>query len=426
MLSKIDFHLDAQMNRTEYYGIPWNFKNSTSVHNQWIKKIQDVLDFHLQKCQQLERAILEKNLIPSTQKRLQQLLLGHQASHLWIKNQWGHFLRPNENHEIVALERVPRQQSATAYQETLFRDWVWGRDQIESYFEIVAPYITSDKSALFLGAGACGLPILIHEKMKIERSLAVDINPLLLIPIKKMLSGENQEWIELPHFPRSQTCVFNRHQIPAKKVTGFEFLFSDFQNLKVLQPLTKNLFTFWSIDIIPLRFKDLCKRVSQFIPIGGRWHNIGQLGFQNLDPIHNHTQEEIRDLLKLNGFEILMEKDHRVPYLQSPFDRLGRADLAYAFCAQKIRDISPPPDFDFLPHWILDETAVIPRLEEMNNLRVRLQVYDLVLSFIDGNSSLQQVSQNVAKSTGLSESEAVESVRNFLIQFYEGQILREF
>lgn len=418
---------NSKIKYPDFCGIPWLYRDPGGAMGHWIKKIRDVFEYSQQQIDSLEMSLADSQLLPSTRTRLQNLLKGHTQHIQHLQDLFASLEASTEKDEVSALERVPKQQAALAYHSTLFRDWVWGKKQIEAYAHLIRPFFKSEKKIAFLGAGACGLPLLIHNDLKPDLSLALDINPFLLVAAQRLCQGQNLKLTEFPGVPTESKYVAIEHEIKGMKpAPGFEFLFCDGQNLPVKDKALDSVVTSWFIDIVPRDFRDLARLMNVVLTDGGSWVNIGQLGFERLNQAQIYRPDEIKEALIEAGFEVEAWQNHRVDYLQSPYDAMGRSDNIWVFKARKIKHSKRPSVHEYWPTWLTDTSKPIPLTDELRSFRVRTAIYGFVVDQVDGERSIQEVAKILAQEFNMNVQDAQQSVYSFFANYFEGMIFREF
>lgn len=411
--------------------IPWFYRDDFQNLVQWQNRATSLFDHHIILAERIATELGQIDLLPATKARLELLQVHHveQASFLSelskdliskIKNDLPEVLN------TLFYEKVPRQQTANAYAQTVYRDWAWGEKEIRAQTELLIPFFSSTKSLLVLGAGACGLPVSIHKKLNLQNTLAVDINPLLLSTAKRILSGVDTDLVEFPRIPVESKYAAIRHHVKGQKLNNFHFLFADAQDLSLKPGSFDTVLTPWFIDIVPRDFKDLARKINSHLTNDQKWVNIGLLGFEKNKQSEVFTPDEVKEVLEESGFEIEAWETRELPYLYSPFSAVKRTDTVFAFSAVKKKSAKQPPRYQYLPEWLLDTNLPIPQNESIKMYQFKSDLYLRVLSYIDGKNSLEQVAKLFAQNTQLPIDGSRVSIFNFLVNVYENVIYREF
>lgn len=280
---------------------------------------------------------------------------------------------------------------------------------------------------LVLGAGACGLPLELHKRLKSVETLAVDLNPVLLLTAKKLLSDQQLNLCEFPKIPVDSDDVAVSHQISGERMPdNFHMLFADGQGQCFQKEAFTTVVTPWFIDIISRDFRDFARHLNQAIGKGGHWINIGQLDFQRYDLTQIYTKNEIREILEEAGFKVEHLQHVQLPYLQSPHSMVGRSDQILVFSAVKERTSKIPPQYDFLPEWLRDWQKPVPKSFEIETFQMKTNIYAQTINFVDGSRSLNDIADILSSQFGMNKEYAQEAVFNFFVNVYEQLIFREF
>ncbi len=412
-------------------GIPWLYRNANEQMLQWRAKIKSVADYYLNQSERASKELGVVDLLPSTKIRLEILNKSYQKNaeifFSYFKKIDGKDTASLNEIEKVYFEKVPRQQTVKAYHETIFRDWVWGKNEIEKQAQIIEPFINGGGNMLVLGAGACGLPLKLHQDYKFKNTLAVDINPVFLMTVQELLSNQTVTLIENPLIPKNMSDVSLEHKIQfSQKIKGFHLLLADAQSLNTKKEVFDTVLTPWFIDIVPRNFRELARHINQSLKKGGQWLNIGLLDFHRYQLSEIYTKDEVADALMEAGFRIEEIKHVSTPYLQSPHNMMGRFDQLLTFSAVKEKSAKETPRYDYLPDWLRDWNTPIPLHKDIQNFMIKSTIFSQTVSFVDGKRSLSDIAQILSKQSGMPEHLANEAVYNFFVNVYEQVIFREF
>ena len=408
-------------------GIPWIYRSPELQISQWKNKIQNVANYYTERSKLTQNELRGVDLLKSTQTRLSEL----EKAYLDSANKFNELAGQFTTHEPVGLteksffEKVPRQQTVMAYHQTLFRDWAWGQKEIEIQLSHIKDYFKNTQKLLVLGAGACGLPIALHNSTQIESTLAIDINPVLLSTVAQMLNGKAQDWIEFPTLPLQNCAVHHQLQIP-KIRSGFHLALADAQDLAINDDFFDGLLTPWFIDIVPRDFCELAAHFNLCLKRGGTWVNIGPLAFEKNRISQNYSSEEVKEILEVSGFRVLQLKQITLPYMQSPYSGLGREDKIIMFHAVKESSAKRPKRYSYLPEWLTDSSQPIPQSQEIRDHQLKSKIYAQVLACVDGKTSLKQIAKLYAQQYQVSEDIARDSLIVFFNNIFEQIVFREY
>lgn len=421
--------------------IPWAFRYPQLQLHEWRMKIKSVVDYYQAQATRAKKELGKIELPVSTQSRLKVLADSYSLSALEYSdilsrlviatdlNQNSQETQKKSTAKFTSLffEKTPRQQTVRAYQDTFFRDWVWGESELQKQCEPLLPLMKNTKRMLVLGAGACGLPLVLHKNLNLEQTLAVDINPVLMLQAKRLMNRETLKIIEYPQLPKKSQYVSKEHSIESDcLVHNFHMLFADGQNLEVSEGAFDTILTPWFIDIIPRNFSDLAKHFNQNLSRGGKWVNIGLLAFERNEISERLTADEIRETLELAGFRIEKFEILEMPYLQSPYSAMKRTDHILVFSAIKEKSCKKPSRFEYLPSWLQDLDEPLPRGSEIQNLKVKSQTFSQILRLVDGQKSFLQIAEAFAHENNFDLASTKEALHVFFVNIYEHLIFREF
>jgi len=367
------------------------------------------------------------------EKQLSRLTLGRLKSQLSAKQQ---YLQQIESHlqPMVHFSRdfypqsnalIAKNQGVDSYINNLFRDWAWDNGENEemlSAIEDIVPQSFNAGAVITLGAGGSRLSYDFHHQYFAAHSVLLDINPVLLGAAGKIIAGGKFSLYEFPVAPLGKNNFSIRHQCKLPEKTGktdlnnFTFILGDVLNVPFKKGTFDTVLTPWLIDIIPVDFKQFIPHVSRLLKPGGLWLNIGSLAFFHQQANWHYSDEEVIDLLKKFGFEVILHCRREINYLRSPHSANGRIENLFCFSARKkFATVSAKPH-QYLPKWIQSTTKAIPVQEQLIVSSSRYLLQAQVLSAIDGNRSIVDIGRMVAQQYKMSEQSAYEAVRQILIE----------
>jgi hypothetical protein len=321
---------------------------------------------------------------------------------------------------IYSSNEIAKNQGIDSYINNIFRDWCWDNGENQELLESVNDVIHDDYHAgvvLTLGSGASRFSYDFHSKYNANHSVLLDINPLLLGYAAKIINGQTVELNEFPVAPLSIKDYALEQQCKAEnaKQHKFSFLLADALDA----PLTKKVFdtvlTPWVIDIIPMDLKEFIPQVNRLLKMGGLWVNTGSLAFFHSNQQWNYSQEEVIDLLKKYGFDDIQVSRKKINYLNSPHSAHERIENVFCFSAKKKFDSLPSKKFNHLPNWVNDFHVSIPDQAELIAASSKHLLQAQVLSAIDGERSIINIAELLAKQYDMSQDSAIAAVRQILI-----------
>ncbi len=412
--------------------LPWLFPYPENALVDWNARFNSFLQQNLSEQFRLNTALETGRNGVLARKRLTSLCQAKEAQRAQVLS----LLEPlgldsieNSEAACALYGALPKIQGLSSYYSNIFRDWAWENGENEQQLESVERVLEHTARAqigkvLTLGAGSCRLPYDLHRRHDAELSVAVDINPLLLLLASRVMHGESIPMYEFPIAPLDQTSFAVRQVCSAPAPIGqsrgsFHLLFADALNPPFRSGAFDTVLTPWLIDIIPQDFREFIPTLNRVLKKGGIWVNTGSLAFFHKDAAWCYSEEEVLELLEAGGFEILTSERRKVRYLQSPHSAHGRIENVLTFSARKTKTVGPRHHYEHLPQWILDIDQPIPEHFEFSVASSNHLLSAQVLAAINGERTTDEIGQLVAKQYGLEHDEAENAVRRILTELYE-------
>ena len=326
--------------------------------------------------------------------------------------------------------RLAANQGLTSYYQNIFRDWAWHNGENEELFSAVSDVLgkhgeSATRRLLTVGAGAGRLSLDLHRSWSPELSVAVDINPLLLLIASRMIHGETLSLFEFPVAPLDAETGAVLQQCATPETMSlptddcFQFVFADAMHLPFRAGSFDALVTPWLIDIIPENLRSFAPRMNHVLQEGGIWINTGSLAFAHSQPAWRYSQDEILEVIEDAGFEILDAKRRTLRYLQSPVSAHGRVEMVFSFSARKVRDVKPESPYRYLPEWLCNTKHAVPARPEHVFVSTDHLLRAQVIAAIDGKRSVAEIGRLVARQYDLSPDEATAAVKRILMEVHE-------
>ena len=190
-------------------GIPFLFPEPGFSLAEWRERLNRLIVQFDYEATQLDQELAQPKLFKPTQQRLRHLADSYRDHVLRLKK----ILQPLDISSLQASfdtylalrTHLPQRQGLTTYYANLHRDWCWGDDENSlSAKEVISSIQDGQhKRILVLGAGGGRLAYDIHQALKPELTVALDINPLLLFVANRITQGETVELYEFPIAPRA-------------------------------------------------------------------------------------------------------------------------------------------------------------------------------------------------------------------------------
>jgi hypothetical protein len=407
--------------------IPWLFAEPGASLGEWRERLHRLVLELGNQAASVRSELDAPGLLTSTRSRLK-LLSQAYADHA---RRLQALLTPlSLQQKTASLEthlalrtRLPPSQDLASYYVNLHRDWMWGAEENEAALALLNTVNGSRAlgKTLVFGAGAGRLAYDVHERLAPELTVAVDINPLLLLVARRIVRGECVSLYEFPIAPRGidDHALLRELRAPAPARDGFHFVFADVLRAPFREESWDTIVTPWVIDILPADLAELAPRINRLLKSGGRWLNFGSLAFAHREAARCYSLEETLEVLAHSGFACEPPREVALPYMRSPASRHARVESVVAFAAAKSRTIDAPPPFSTLPEWIVHGDRPVPLSADFQMACVATRIYAFVMSLIDGRRSLEDIARVLVEQRLMSAEEAGAAVRAFLIRMHE-------
>lgn len=320
-------------------GIPVLLSNPEQHVELWRKQLGSLLERGQGTLAALTDTASAARLAPATRARLNALV---QAVHHQIDD-LAAILGPALGGAAVAAgARLPR--GVVEYLGYLHRDWAWpavGYHENELALTELAQLLgpTGLARTLVLGAGACGLARELHLRHRARETVALDVDPYLLVIAEHVLRGgsvrlteASVKWIEAGDVSRSWLL---KSAAPLGREV-FRCLFADGLAPPFAPDSFDTIVTPWFIDQVVRDLPAFLGTLHRLLRRGGRWVNQGPLVYAEQTPFERrYAREELFDLAVAAGFEVegWTRSSHR--YLVSPLTGNGKIESVLTFVATR-------------------------------------------------------------------------------------------
>lgn len=321
----------------------------------------------------------------------------------------------------VALDSAPRAASSDAipsvaghtslfdHYEYVFRDWGWaaaGEDENELAAARVSEAARTAGAAprvLVLGAGAGRLAYDVHRRLDARLTLALDIQPLLVLVAQRMFAGESLVLAEFSanHLATRHAVSPRRLHAPSAARAGLELAFADATRPPVQPGSFDVVITPWFVDQLASDVRDLLPSIHAALADGGRWVFFGPLLHPRGKPLARcFTEDELFELLPGAGFEPGVARRDVVPYLRAP-EGSARAEPVLTFAATKRTG-----ERWSTPAWLRALALPIPRAAVAR--RASDPIAAAIASLVDGERSVLAIAGLLAR-RGLDRAVALDA-----------------
>ncbi len=337
---------------------------------------------------------------PSASARLQAFAEGVRTSAATIASlgERAELGTPPREASSDAIPSVAGHTSVFDHYEYVFRDWGWaaaGEEENELAVARVAEAAGGAGAAprvLVLGAGAGRLAYDIHHRLDARLTLALDIQPLLVLVAQRMFAGESLVLAEFSanHLAARHAVTPRRLRAPSAARAGLELAFADATRPPVQPGSFDVVITPWFVDQLASDVRDLLPSIHAALADGGRWVFFGPLLHPRGKPLARcFTEDELFELLPGAGFERGVARRDVVPYLRAP-EGSARAEPVLTFAATKRTG-----EQWSTPAWLRALALPIPRAAVAR--RASDPIAAAIASLVDGERSVLAIAGLLAR-----------------------------
>jgi len=403
-------------------GVPWLFDEPGKSLASWRIRFNALLASIQNEEEQFKHALKQAKLHELTSKRLRKVLQAKVEQRKLLTDLMSPLIKEQSGNPELFQSMQIRDiagQSIGGYYSNIHRDWAWETDENNTCLNIVLNLLKTGKKAdriLIIGAGAGRLAWDIHHTINPKVTVALDINPMMVLAARKVCKGRNLKLYEFPIAPKdlASHAVLQTCRTPTETDPNLHYVLADGLNPPVKQSAFDLILTPWFIDIIPSKLQQTVTSINQLLANGAMWLNFGSLAFNNSDPSLNYSTDETLDIVKTYGFDIKGIDQQKIPYMQSPHSAHGRVEQIFSFLATKYKEASTELNTNRVVPWLNDFSASIPLDQAFNTTKMVYSIYLDVINLIDGKKSIQDIAELFGKKHGLPADEAAGSVKNFL------------
>lgn len=225
----------------------------------------------------------------------------------------------------------------------LYRDWGWpsvGYAENEPALAELSRLLGARSlgRTLVLGAGACGLAYELHLGHGASETVALDIDPYLLVIAERMVRGESAELTEASLKWIDGDDLFRRWPLKAEHgplaCDVFHCVFGDGLAPPFAAQSFDTVVTPWFIDQVPRDLAAFLHTLRELLRPGGRWLNQGPLVYPAHLPFERrYAREELFELARAAGLVVDEWSRTSQRYLVSPLTGNGKIESVLSFVA---------------------------------------------------------------------------------------------
>jgi N2227-like protein len=389
----------------------------------WQRRSDVYCELAQQRIQELHAQLQLASSSPLTQRRLSRISSALKEQRDQIA--W-HFELLGARSPVSSKSTVPLLLSSGSSPvlkcyENLFRDWSWGADEVTQSLELVRRLAPARLGKLAVyGAGAGRLAVDVHQALKPEQTVALDINPLPLLVAARLIRGETVTLPEFPVGPHTEQDVAVRQTLRCTSEVdpGFSLAFADVLRPPFAPRSLDTVLTSWVIDAVDADFEQTALSIQHALSFGGTWINTGPLRFDGRIA-EAYSREEVLEITRACGFELVTEFDHVLDYFHSPHSGSHRRETVFCFAARKTAELIERPQAGVRAAWLMDVNQPVVLTSSANALRRKSIVTVGVLSLVDGKRSLVDIANALAEQWRVPPGTLVDALRELFVQLSE-------
>jgi ubiquinone/menaquinone biosynthesis C-methylase UbiE len=384
-------------------GIPWCYSNQEESILSWVDKINAYFLAEKNELGYLQN-LLSNNLISGSKRNRIQQFVTDKSSHLkHMSKLFSDFSINSKSPTIIDKQNI------LSYQDLIFRDWVWGQDEIKKYKEYIVEQLSgTEQNILILGAGSCGLSYEIAKNTK-ANVIATDINPYLFLTAKKLTSKKHVKLTEFVPHPNDIKDVSIKHNIlPVDELSNHHMIFSDFKDMPFKSECFDLIISCWFFDIIDNKLEDSISHTNQYLKDNGSIIYIGPSNFHKNNISNQYTSTEIIDSF-MEKNKSTEYKTEQISYLNNPKSSYKRIEeILFLKATNPIRTNMTP---------IKDDTG-FEYTTDLEAYKQKLLVFSKILNNIDRSMSYDELAIRLEKDFGFNAEEAKFYSRNFMKKLF--------
>jgi hypothetical protein len=227
----------------------------------------------------------------------------------------------------------------------LYRDWGWpaaGYRENEPALAELGRLLDGAElgRTLVLGAGACGLAYELHLRHGASETVALDIDPYLLLIAERVVRGEalglteaSLKWIDASEVSRQWQLEAGSGPLDRE---AFRCVFADGVSPPFAHESFDTIVTPWFIDQVPRDLPVFFGTLRKLLRPGGRWLNQGPLVYPEQTPFdRRYAREELFELARTSGLAVGNWSRASQRYLVSPLTGNGKLESVLSFVATR-------------------------------------------------------------------------------------------
>jgi uncharacterized protein YbaR (Trm112 family) len=404
-------------------GVPCLLPEPARAMDGWRRDVQRLLELIERGVAAMDEQGKRVDLLPATRQRLERMSAAQSENGARVAA----LFRDAGLAPDARAKAAEQDLSLVEYYDQILRDWAWdavGGQENAQACELVAAAIGDDHAlgrVLVLGAGPARLAHDLHRRFTPAITVAVDLNPLLLLAAQKVLHGGGLQLYEFPVDPAGLDSILVDHTLrpPAPAPPGLHLVLADAFTPPFAAGSFDTVVTPWFIDIVPADVRDSIALIHRLLAPQGRWLHYGPLSYpQGHEQARRYTYQELYQLVALGAFEMGPPRITRIDYMRSPAAARGKTADVLTFAARRLAPVPASPDQD-PPPWLLLGHLPIPRWPGLEGHQPEHPLLGFLAGLIDDQRTLGDLATRMVTEHGARPDAALEGTRAMLTLLWQ-------
>lgn len=381
-------------------GVPWLFPEPALMLGEWRNRQRLYLE-EIERDRRAAEAALAGSPSAATRARLERLVAAY-GEHLvtvsGLLAPLGLVAVPAGHATMNAFGvTLPQRQDLHSYYTNLHRDWCWGALENQLALDAVRAALPDrrDTRLAVLGAGSGRLAYDLHQSGLVGETVALDINPLLVLVAREMIEGRSVWLHEFPLAPRTaaETAVRRELKAPVAVRPGLRLVFGDAFAAPFPPASFDAVLTPWLADIVDEDIASLATAVNRLLVPGGRWIYHGSASFVGRGPADRYNIEEVDERVRQTGFAAPVWQSADMPYMRSPASRHSRVETVLTFASVKQHEAPERPGHHPGSDWLTNLSLPIPLSPALELAGIAARIQAFTLSLVNGERSAAELAE---------------------------------
>lgn len=359
-------------------GIPCLYIDQEETLASWSIKINSYIkeeESHIKSLQFKINQTESKN----SKKRLNEQLQARVFNLKQLKKILKGFFKEAEAQTIFSSQQIH------SYFENIFRDWVWGKEELNAHIDELSKTDLNNKTILILGAGAGGLSFSLAKEYPDSFFVDIEHNPLLASINESLCQGQRIKLVEYTPYPKDLTSTSQKHELKGETLENKMTILATFPDLPFKEHSFDIIIAPWFLDILDIPFENALFCAKDFLKEEGVFLFCGPANIHKKVITEQYCYEEIEDIFK-EHFNEVQGLAKSIPYLASPLSSQSRVENVVFFkgigpksSELSIKAATQVTDLPYTPEFEQYKTMQIVKAQILSHITRDITVEELAL-----------------------------------------------